>query len=403
MDNPYKKFAQFLLNEDFKDCVMAEIPVENDVSSEDPYPILPQILSFIETIPDDILYTEEKDHGKETWPHITMLYGLEDDQSEEVKELLKGMEGKIQATLGKVTKFRNEVFDVLKIEVNSPDLTKINVILKTLPNKNTYPTYIPHVTLAYVKPGEGEEFVGDDTFEGIVVSIDKIVYADKNRNHKKVLGENSGWGGGGAGYGGAVGGSISAAGWAGTFNGTRQNINKFGKSSRHTSHDIENSPVTGTEGSRSMPQSGNIVLGWAPYDSIKAEDLNVPGMDKDELYLGIKTELSKQVKPDKNQAKQIAIDNIGLEPKFYSGLKMYMPEQKITHEQKIKAVGDIIKELQTQRNGISSAVNNPANQMIQSAIKERVAGRSIESISEIMRDMYKTEMEKPKKTLKDIK
>jgi len=147
---------------------------------------------------------------------------------------------------------------------------------------------------------------------------------------------------------------------------------------------------------------GNVILGWSQYDSIQPQDLQVQGVDPDELYLGIKTEMTRQLKPNKNQAKQTALDNIGLDPKHYSGLKMYMSENKITHEQKISAISDIIRDLQGKRNSCSSAVNNPANQMIQSAIKERSSGRSIESISEIMRDMYNAEKLKPKKTLKDI-
>lgn len=379
-----------LLTEEFKDCVMAEIPRNGESKDSEKYPVLDEIKEFIKNIPDDILYTDEEDHGKETWPHITMLYGLKDDQVEDVKELLKGIEGKIRAKLGKISKFRNEKFDVLKIDVSSEDLSKINKLLKTLPNENKYPTYIPHLTLAYVKPGEGEEFVGDDNFNGVEVTIEKIIYSDKDRNHTKVLRETSGWGNGGAGYGGMVGGSISPNGWSSTFNGTKQQINKFGKSSRHTTHDIENSPVQGTEGSRSMPTCGNIVMGWSPYDSIKPEDLDVPGIDKDELFQGIRYEMDKSINPDKSQAKEAALTNISTDPHYYSNLNMYMSDTK---EQKksvnLKAIGEIIRELQSKRDERSSAVNNTANQFIQPAIKERTAGRSIESISEIMRNMIK--------------
>ena len=388
-----------LIQEDFKDCVMAEVPVESN--AKDPYPVLPQILSYIESIPDDIVYTGEDDMGKEEWPHITILYGLEDDQQSEVKEILDGLDGKIKVKLGKISKFRHEDFDVLKIDVISKDLAKINEVLKTLSNENEYPTYIPHVTLAYVNKDEGEEFVGDDTFDGIEVIIEKIVYADKDRGHKNVLGEMSGWGGGGAGYGGAMGGSISAAGMFGTYGGTGQNLNKFGKSSRFTTHDIANSPVGGTEGNRSLPQNGNIVMGWSPYDSIKPEDLLIPGMDKDELYMGIEKEMSIQVHPDKNIARERAIANIVKDPKYYSSLKMYMSESRVSFDDRVSAVNDIIKDLQSKRNKTSSAINHPANEMIQSAIKSRSSGRSIESISEIMRDMYNAESQKKQQNLKD--
>jgi hypothetical protein len=70
--------------------------------------------------------------------------------------------------------------DVLKIDVHSEDLHRLNTLLKSLPYTDTHPTYQPHVTLAYVKPGRGKYYEGISTFVGREFTVDSLVFTDRD-------------------------------------------------------------------------------------------------------------------------------------------------------------------------------------------------------------------------------
>ena len=50
-------------------------------------------------------------------------------------------------------------YDVVKFKVQSQDLTELNKLCKELPNDETFPNYVPHITIAYVKSGTGERYI----------------------------------------------------------------------------------------------------------------------------------------------------------------------------------------------------------------------------------------------------
>jgi 2'-5' RNA ligase len=131
-------------------------------------------------IPDSEL-TED---GREDQPHITVKFGLHDDVPDAVRELLAG-EKPITAKLGKISIFpakEGSDFDVVKVDVESPDLHRLNQkIADARPVTDTHPEYKPHVTIAYVKPGEGKKYVGDTAFEGQEISFDSVTFSGKNR------------------------------------------------------------------------------------------------------------------------------------------------------------------------------------------------------------------------------
>jgi len=98
--------------------------------------------------------------GREDEAHITILYGLLPEVTvEDVKTLLLPLD-QVYATLSQINSFTgNPEYDVVKFEVSSPLLVEMNTILKTLPNETKFPSYNPHATISYVKPGLGDKYL----------------------------------------------------------------------------------------------------------------------------------------------------------------------------------------------------------------------------------------------------
>lgn len=137
----------------------------------------PTVRAFGAKIPDDKL----ADGGRETEPHITLKYGLHGEDPGEVDNILAG-KGPITVKLGRTSIFKTPDADVLKIDVESPDLHKLNGEVATLPNTDKHPEYQPHVTIAYLKPGEGKLYVGRPIpgLTGKTFTFDTVKFSGKN-------------------------------------------------------------------------------------------------------------------------------------------------------------------------------------------------------------------------------
>jgi hypothetical protein len=138
-------------------------------------------------IPDSELYTDPEDpsYGRETQPHVTVKYGLHTTDANEVRSILAS-EGPIKAKLGEITIFpggKDTPYDVVKADVDSPDLHRLNkLIADNTKVTDTFPEYKPHVTLAYVKKGEGQKYVGRKDLAGTTVDINSIAFSGKDGN-----------------------------------------------------------------------------------------------------------------------------------------------------------------------------------------------------------------------------
>lgn len=293
-----------LLNEGH--CIMVDISNGN------------KIIEFVNDLPEECIYEEEgQNYGKETNPHITLMYGLDDKEESRVKELLTKVPSKIMAELGKISKFENAdaPYDVLKIEVKSPHLNKIHeMIRKNFDNNYKWPNYNPHVTLAYVKKGTCNEHVGNKTFEGTKVMFEAFMYSNGNReqNHKinmkeYFVGQSAGYGGGAM-----AGGGVSPMNWAGT------------PSSNQTARRLKDYPAS----RRYTYMQGNTVVGSSLYDTITQDDLNDPKFSQDEIFAGLRWEMKHMEYPSKDVARPIVIKNLETNPKYYSDLDMYFKSDK---------------------------------------------------------------------------
>lgn len=158
--------------ENYTGCLMAYINISQDIWNE-----------YITIIDNNDLYIEDNTirYGIEKTPHCNVLYGLNIDNNRvDIKiPLLNINRFNIQAN--KISSFTNEKFDVLKFEINSPELKDINNFYRTnFDYKNQYDIYIPHITIAYLKPNTSKKYIElfNNKFKfPINFQINRFIYA----------------------------------------------------------------------------------------------------------------------------------------------------------------------------------------------------------------------------------
>jgi len=151
------------------------------------FPEMEQIHKFIK--PQDI-YTEDEDKsfGLEDEPRLPLLYGLHEEVTlEQVKEKLKGITYPT-CKAQNPSLFENEKYDVLKFDIEGKGLHSINSKLKEFPYTSDYPDYHPHMTIGYLKSGEGKKYttVMQKHSKNILLSPQYIVYSQSNGTKTKI-------------------------------------------------------------------------------------------------------------------------------------------------------------------------------------------------------------------------
>lgn len=147
-----------------------------------------EVLKYQKLIdPSDVVELEDD-------PHITVKYGVDPSiPVSEVRRVLSGI-GPINVVLGRTSLFELPDQEVLKLEVTSPSLITANLLVrKHLKCIDTYPTYIPHVTLAYLKTGSGSKYEGImiPKLSGESHEFTHVKYSDRDSN-KHVISLGSG-------------------------------------------------------------------------------------------------------------------------------------------------------------------------------------------------------------------
>lgn len=125
--------------------------------------------------------------GLEKHPHVTALYGLTGEDAQPVIDAVAG-HGPVTVKLGKASIFHTPDADVLKVDVESPELHALNGKLKNLPNENGYPDYVPHATIAYLKPGQGAQYDGKEIpgVTGQEITLDSLSFMGKDGKETKI-------------------------------------------------------------------------------------------------------------------------------------------------------------------------------------------------------------------------
>lgn len=122
--------------------------------------------------------------GVEHQPHLTVKYGLHTDDPDEVRRAVLG-QPPVAVTFDKVSVFQSAEHDVLKVDVDSKALHALNAhIAASLACTDTFPEYVPHVTVAYVKPGLGDWLANQMTdLVGHAHVFNRLTFSDKRRRH----------------------------------------------------------------------------------------------------------------------------------------------------------------------------------------------------------------------------
>lgn len=140
-----------------------------------PQPQAAAVLALGRRIPDDQLASD----GRETEPHVTIKYGIGADDPEAVRAIVEASPP-IKVVFGAASVFANDEYDVLKFDVWSDGLSRLNdAIDRAVPHVDTHDWYQPHATVAYLKPGTGQLYAGDKSLEGQEAVIDRVVFSDR--------------------------------------------------------------------------------------------------------------------------------------------------------------------------------------------------------------------------------
>ena len=169
------KFKNWIINEGYDySCVMADFDFEKLIKWAK------------ENVPESCLYYKENKDGYELDPHVTVLYGLHTTNFKDVEKIIKNQK-QFEIKLEKISIFdTNPDYDVLKIEVESDELRKLNDKLKSLPYTNSFKSYKPHCTIAYIKKGECKDLIGNKTFYGKKFKIKELVFSPSSGSMVKM-------------------------------------------------------------------------------------------------------------------------------------------------------------------------------------------------------------------------
>lgn len=140
-----------------------------------PAEIAAKVKEFAARIPDSDL----ADGGREKQSHVTIRFGLLTTDPADVRRAVCNHQPFV-IRFGTTAVFQNGKEDVLIVQVHSPELHDLHAAIGAVDHVDTHPIYTPHMTIAYLKPGEGTKYATDDFLNDACVICDTIAFSDVN-------------------------------------------------------------------------------------------------------------------------------------------------------------------------------------------------------------------------------
>lgn len=146
------------------------------------------IKNIQKTIPKEDLYNKNDEdgwleNGLQKLFHVTILYGIKDKDFETIKEIYK-KNNEIEISTDRIDYFEADDHCCAVIRCKSDDLRELHSKLKKeLDVKEDYPTYKPHIAIAYLQPGKK---VNESKFKEITWKAKSIEVSMSNDKLKKI-------------------------------------------------------------------------------------------------------------------------------------------------------------------------------------------------------------------------
>lgn len=154
---------------------------------------LPEMEALHSAINPEDIYTEDGDntYGLEDEPHTTLLFGFHSEvDADDVLHICNKFNYSEDFILNNVSCFHNEKYDVLKFDVESPVLHRVNAKLKSHfadQYTSNFPDYHPHCTIGYIKKGKGQHYVDLFKNASYFVTPVKLVYSMPSGGRKEIM------------------------------------------------------------------------------------------------------------------------------------------------------------------------------------------------------------------------
>lgn len=145
------------------------------------FDVPPKMSDILRMMAKQVETRDLADDGRETQFHITALYGLHDESPDPVRAAIRNV---VAGSLifGQTSIFEGDEYDVVKVEILGDFIHEVHdAIASSCVYTKTHPTYNPHCTLAYVKPGLGRKYLTLTGIEGEMFTPSSLTFSNHYR------------------------------------------------------------------------------------------------------------------------------------------------------------------------------------------------------------------------------